>query len=215
MGDFLNFRFSQQQKRSNSARLPSKMESWVQSWRPCANAFCDLSIPFVQSTAPATKKWGQVIRSAAPVTQNHFSKPEDLMLQNAPPSQEISARTSWLMCLLYYACHTTCWRILFKRPTPAIRLAHFWQNAKSIAPDKVLRDRQSATLLTSKCASCHNGVHFFYISTFKKGFWHFDFEKCFAPQRRPLFESCPGAEVFGTFRLQNMLRATTALSIGK
>ena len=32
-----------------------------------------------------TKKWCQVIRSAAPVTQNHLSKPEDLRLQNATP----------------------------------------------------------------------------------------------------------------------------------
>ena len=36
----------------------------------------------------------QVIRSAAPVTQNHLSKPEDLRLQNATPFQEISAWTS-------------------------------------------------------------------------------------------------------------------------
>ena len=43
--DFLNFRSWQRQKRSNSARLPSKMESWVQSWRPCTNAFCDFSTP--------------------------------------------------------------------------------------------------------------------------------------------------------------------------
>ena len=32
--------------------------------------------------APATKKWCQVIQSAAPVSQNHLSKPEDLRLQN-------------------------------------------------------------------------------------------------------------------------------------
>ena len=38
------------------------------------------SSPHLQSTAPATKKTGQVIRSAAPVTQNHLSKPEGLML---------------------------------------------------------------------------------------------------------------------------------------
>ena len=31
------------------------------------------------------EKWCQVIRNAAPVTQNHLSKPEDLMLQNATP----------------------------------------------------------------------------------------------------------------------------------
>ena len=47
-------------------------------------------------------------------------------------------------------------------------------------------------LLTSKCASRHNGVHFFDISTSKSGpdimcFVHFDFQMCFAPQRRALF----------------------------
>ena len=45
---------------------------------------------------------------------------------------------------------------------------------------------------SSKCASRHNGVHFFNISTSKSGpsmvcFVHFDFEMCFAPQRRALF----------------------------
>ena len=43
-----------------------------------------------------------------------------------------------------------------------------------------------------KCASRHNCVHFFDISTSKCGpnlvcFVHFDFEMCFAPQRRALF----------------------------
>ena len=42
------------------------------------------------------------------------------------------------------------------------------------------------------CASRHNGVHFFDISTSKSGpelvfFVHFDFEMCFAPQRRAIF----------------------------
>ena len=45
--DFLIFRSWQHQKRSNSARHPSKMESWVQSWRPRTNAFCDFSTPCV------------------------------------------------------------------------------------------------------------------------------------------------------------------------
>ena len=57
---------------------------------------------------------------------------------------------------------------------------------------KMLRARQFFPLLTSKCASRHNGVHFFDISTSKSGlrmvcFVHFDFEMCFAPQRRALF----------------------------
>ena len=60
--DFLNFCTWQRQKRSNSARRPHFL-----SWQH-------------QKT-----KWCRVIRSAAPVTQNHLSKPEDLMLQNATP----------------------------------------------------------------------------------------------------------------------------------
>ena len=48
---------------------------------------------------------------------------------------------------------------------------------------KVVRDRQFLTLLTSKCASRHNGVHFFDIATSKSGpklvcFVHFDLEMC-------------------------------------
>ena len=75
-------------------------------------------------------------------------------------------------------------------------------------------------LWTSKCASRHNGVHFFDIATSKSGpnpwcFVHFDFEMCFAPQRRALFwhlnfQKWSDAEVFCTFWLGNVLRATTA-----
>ena len=47
-------------------------------------------------------------------------------------------------------------------------------------------------ILTSKCTSRHNGVHFFHISASKSGprlrcFVHFDLETRFAPQRRALF----------------------------
>ena len=47
-------------------------------------------------------------------------------------------------------------------------------------------------MLTSKCASHHNSVRFFDISTSKSApnlvcFVHVDFEICFAPQRRALF----------------------------
>ena len=85
---------------------------------------------------------------------------------------------------------------------------------------KVVRDRQFLTLLTWKCASRHNGVHFFDISTSKSGpklrcFVHFDLEMCFAPQRRALFrhrnfQKSSDAEVFCTFWLGIVLRATTA-----
>ena len=57
---------------------------------------------------------------------------------------------------------------------------------------KVLWSHQFLTLLTSKCASCHNGMHLFDIATSKSGpnlvcFVHFDLEMCFAPQRRATF----------------------------
>ena len=58
---------------------------------------------------------------------------------------------------------------------------------------KVVQTPSVFNILTSKCASRHNGVHFFDISTSKSGpnvvcFVHFDLEMCFAPQRRALFD---------------------------
>ena len=85
---------------------------------------------------------------------------------------------------------------------------------------KVVRQWCVLNILTSTCASRHNGVYFFDIATSKSDpkllcFVHFDFKMCFAPQRRALFRhlnfqkwSEPG--VFCTFWLRNVLRATTA-----
>ena len=75
-------------------------------------------------------------------------------------------------------------------------------------------------ILTWKCASRHNGVHFFDITTSKSGpnpwcFVHFNLEMCFASQRRALyrhlnFQKWSGPDVFCIFWLPNVLRATTA-----
>ena len=85
---------------------------------------------------------------------------------------------------------------------------------------KVVRTPSVFNIVTSKCASRHNGVHFSNISTSKSApklrcFVHFHLEMCFAPQRRALFRhlncqkwSAPG--VFCTFSLGNVLHATTA-----
>ena len=59
-------------------------------------------------------------------------------------------------------------------------------------PPKVVRTPSVFNILTSKCASRHNDVLFFDISTSKSGpnmvcFVHFDLEMCFAPQRHALF----------------------------
>ena len=53
-----------------------KHKSCVLSWRPRTTALRNFSTPSVLSTSPATKKWGQVIRSAAPVMQIVFPKPK-------------------------------------------------------------------------------------------------------------------------------------------
>ena len=85
---------------------------------------------------------------------------------------------------------------------------------------KVVRNPSVLSILTWKCASRHNGVHFFDISTSKSGptmvcFVHFHFEMCFAPQRRALFrhrnfQKWSAPLVFCPFWLGNVLRATTA-----
>ena len=62
---------------------------------------------------------------------------------------------------------------------------------------KVVREWCVLYILTWKCASRHNGVHFFDISTSKSGprppvFNTFDFEMGFAPQRRAIFHLSSG-----------------------
>ena len=85
---------------------------------------------------------------------------------------------------------------------------------------KVVRHWCVLYILPSKCASRHNGVHFFDISTSKSGptlvrFVHVAFQMCFAPQRRALFrhlnfQKWSAPLVFCPFWLGNVLRATTA-----
>ena len=80
-------------------------------------------------------------------------------------------------------------------------------------------------MFTWKCASRHNGVHFFANSTSKSGpsmvrFVRFDLEMCFAPQRRALFrqlnfQKWSEHDVLCTFWLENVLRATTACTFSK
>ena len=77
---------------------------------------------------------------------------------------------------------------------------------------KVVREWRALYILTWKCASRHNGAHFFDISTSKNAprmacFVHFDLEMCFAPQRRALFrhlnfQKCSENGVFCTFDLE-------------
>ena len=240
--DFLNFCTWQQQKRSNSARLPhflswqhqkwsnsarhpSKMEIWVQSWRPRTNVFCDFSSPSVQTTAPATKKWCQVIRSAAPVTQNHLSKPEDQRLQNATPLRKSAPDLLTALMNMSLVLHLPRKMHLCRSSSNVPRLPSLLEMLQNlqvlITFDKeVARTCGVFNILTSKCASRHNGIHFFDTASSKsapklKCFVHFDFEMCFAPQRHALFrhrnfKKWSEHGVFCAFWLRNVLPATTA-----
>ena len=190
------------------------LRDFLQEWKVACRADGLVPIRFaifpvsVQTTVPATKKWCQAIRSAAPVTQNHLGKPEDLMLQNAtphrksPPGPPNSSDEN--VSSTAPATENASLQILFKCPTPAIvfghatkpsRFARFWEGAQSLAP------------ATRK-----------HIWTSKSGtnIWCFvHFEMCFAPQRRALFRHLNFQKwsehgVLCIFWLRNVLRATKA-----
>ena len=107
----------------------------------------------------------------------------------------------------------TCWLRNVLRATMACTFS------TSQVP-KVVRTWCALCILTSKCASRHNSVRFFDVSTSKSGpdlvcFVHVDFEMCFAPLGRALFRhldvqkwSRPG--LLCAFWLRNVLPATTA-----
>ena len=227
------------------------MESWLPSWRPGTNVFCDFSSPCLWSVAPAMTKWCQVIQSAAPVAQNHLPETEDLMLQNATPLRKSAP---WPPNISDE--HVSCTAPATEKNVP--RLPSFLQLLQNphvlLAFDKVhnplrlprkttserpkvLRTCQLLTLfdfemcfvpqrralfvvrawcvlyiLTWTCASSHNGVHFFDITTSKSVptpvcFVHFDLEMCFAPHffRHLNFQKCsdsPTLVCFVHFDLQ-------------
>ena len=118
----------------------------------------------------------------------------------------------------------------FQKWSETVSFLHFWLRnvlrattactfSTSQLP-KVVRSWGVLDILTWKCASRHNGVHFFDISTSKSGpklrcFGHFDLEMCFAPQRRALFrhlnfQKWSETVSFLHFWLRNVLPATTA-----
>ena len=96
---------------------------------------------FHRSIAPATNQWCQIIRSAAPVTQNHLSKPDNLTRQKATSLRKSAAWPPNISAAP--AMRNASLQILFKSPRPAnifesatkpSRFPHFWQGAKSLAP---------------------------------------------------------------------------------
>ena len=98
---------------------------------------------------------------------------------------------------------------------------HFFDTFSTTEPPKVVRAWCVLYILTSKCASRHNGVHFFDIWTSQK--WSetrqfltlLTWKSASRQQRRALFrhlnfQKWSERGVFCTFWLGNLLRATTA-----
>ena len=153
------------------------------------------------------KKWCQVIRSAAPVTQNHLSKPKALWGNQRPDLLTSLMNMSLALCppremhLCRSSANVPRLPSFLEMPQNPHVLLTFGkvQNPLRLPrkttsePSKVVRASGVFNILTWKRASRHNGVHFFDISTSKSGptlevSAHFDFEMCFAPQRRALFQ---------------------------
>ena len=103
-------------------------------------------------------------------------------------------------CSTHCACHTKRrWNV--QKWSEQVVLLPFWLGHVLCARTAALfqhlnfqkcSDNGVLYVLSSKCASRHNPAHFFGISTSKSGprppvFNTFDFEMCFAPQRRALF----------------------------
>ena len=112
------------------------------------------------------EKWGQVIRRAAPVTQNNLSKRDGSMYQNVTPLRN-SAPWPPNIC----ACHVKC---IFADPLQmshacqrfwicgkTSRFAHIWRSAETLAPATRKHIRKSGPRPPVS--------------------YTFDFEMCFAP----------------------------------
>ena len=106
-------------------------------------------------------------------------------------------------CTIPFACHAKR-HLNVKKCSEHVVFWTFWLwnvlRATTACPfstsqlARVLRSWRVLCILTSKCVSRHNGMHFFDISTSKSAseltcFVHFDFEMCFAPQRCAIFSS--------------------------
>ena len=197
---------------------------------PRTSAFCDFSSPCLQSNYCACHEKSEarsyeVLRLSRKVILLQNATP----LRKSPPSPP-NISDEHVSCTAP-ATRNASFQILFKCPTPAIVFGHAAKNLHVLLTfDKVhnplrlpcettperpkalrTRTRQFFALLTLKCASRHNGVHFFDISTSKSGpsmarFVHFDLEMCVALRRATT------ACTFSTAQLLKVLQCCSALS---
>ena len=140
-----------------------------------------------------------------------------------------SCSSSSSSCCCCCCCRCRCRHLNVKKWSEPFVLCAFWLGNvlrattactfSTFQLPKVVRTCGVLYILTWKCASRHNNLHFFNISTSKSGpnmvyFVHFDLDMCFAPQQRALFRYLnfqKWCETVGFWHswLGNVLRTTT------
>ena len=219
--DFLNLWSWQHQKRSNSARLPSIMESWL-SAELTASFQCVLR--FFQ---PMSLKYcachGKVMPGHTKCCTCHTKSSSQNWRSDAPKCTLLRKSAPWppnfsdehVPCTAP-AMENASFQILFKCPTPAIVFGH------ARKPSLLARCRLAKPHLNLQKWSEHVVFFTLWLGNVLRAttasmvcLVHFDFQTCFAPQRRVLFrhlnfEKWSERVVLLAFSLANVLRATTA-----
>ena len=224
--DFLPKWSFEHQKRSISARLPSKMTCWPHAWPQNYNTLLRFSSGCFKSTAPATKKLSRGIRSPVTATRNDHCKVtlpwHEICNLSTDSASEASTIDIAKHEILAPATRNASFPSLFKSTTPANVFATltnacachaFWNVSKSLRlprekhfePQKVVRDPGALTILTSKSFSRAGVVQIFGASTSKSAlapsvFNDFDFQIVLARRR--------GAN-FGDFNFQKCSEAVS------
>ena len=214
------------QKRSISARLPSKRTCWPDTWPQNSNTFQGFLSGYFKSTAPATKKLSRGIRSPVTATRNDPCKGTLPWHEICNPSTDSASEASNIDITEHEipapATQNVPFKTLFKYTTPANVLAtltnscacHVFCNVskslrlpreKHFEPQKVVRDPGVLTILTSKSCSHAGMVQTLPTSTSKSAprlsvFNDFDFEIVLARRR--------GAN-FGVFNFQKCSEAVS------
>ena len=157
---------------------------------PYSKYFPTPAIVFETATKPSHfAHFWQGAQSLAPATQNDIWTTFDLEMCFAPER-----------CALFRHVNFQKWSepgVLCTFLLRNVLRATTASTCSTSQLPKVVRAWCVLYILTSKCASRHNGVHFFDISISKstprlRCFLHFDLDMYFAPQRRASFHLSSG-----------------------
>ena len=236
----VNFRSWQHQKRSNSARLPSKngkLSAELAASYQCVLRFvhsiCLKYCPCHEKVMPGHTK--HLSRKIILANLNIWCSKMQPLSGNQRPDLLTSLMNMSLVLRLPREMHLSrsssnvprlpSFLELLQNPHVLLTFGKVHnplrlQRKTTSEPSKVIWARGVFNILTWKCASRHSGVHLLLISTSKSApnlvcFVDFDFEMCFVPQRRALFahlnfQKCSEPGVLCRFWLRNVLRATMA-----